>query len=73
MATVRYEVGDEVMVRGTVTATWPDGQVAVQIAADGDNVMVQGDSDLILVGWMPRRRRRLQSSPDGSFIRRQRR
>jgi hypothetical protein len=43
-----FEVGDEVTVRGTVTAAWPDGQVTVQIAGAGHKVTLQGDSGHIM-------------------------
>jgi hypothetical protein len=48
MAKDKFEVGDEVMVRGTVTGAWPDGQVTVQIAGVGHKVTLQGGSDHIV-------------------------
>jgi hypothetical protein len=44
MAKSNYEVGDEVMLRGEVTAVWPDGQVTVKIAWAGHKVTLPGDS-----------------------------
>ena len=38
-----FEVGDEVTVRGTVTAVWPDGQVTVQLAWAAHKVTMPGD------------------------------
>ena len=38
MAKDKFEVGDEVMVRGAVTAVWPDGQVTILIASAGHKV-----------------------------------
>lgn len=49
MAKSNFEVGDEVMVRGAVTAVWPDGQVTVQIAGAGNKVTVQSDTGHILL------------------------
>ena len=48
MAKGDFHVGDEVMVRGVVTAAWPDGQVTVQIAGAGHKVTLQGDTGHIL-------------------------
>jgi hypothetical protein len=48
MAKGNFEVGDEVLVRGAVTAVWPDGQVTVQIAGAGHKVTLQGDMGHIL-------------------------
>ena len=48
MAKGNFEVGDEVIVRGTVTAVWPDGQVTVQIAGAGHKVTLGGDSGYIV-------------------------
>jgi hypothetical protein len=43
-----FEVGDEVIVHGTVTAVWPDGQLTVQIAGAGHKVTLQGDSGHVM-------------------------
>ena len=48
MAKGNFEVGDEVMVRGAVTAVWPDGQVTVQIAGAGHKVTLQGNNGNIV-------------------------
>ena len=44
MATSNFEVGDEVTVRGAVTAVSPDGQVTIQIAGAGHKVTMRGDT-----------------------------
>jgi hypothetical protein len=49
MAKSNFDVGDEVMVRGAVTAVWPDGQIAVQIAGAGNKVTLRGDAGHIVV------------------------
>ena len=43
-----FEVGDEVMVRGSVTAVWPDGQGPVQIAWAGQKITMLGDTGNIV-------------------------
>ena len=48
MAKSNFEVGDEVLVRGSVTAVWPDGQVTVQIAWAAHKVTMPGDSGNIM-------------------------
>jgi hypothetical protein len=48
MAKGKFDVGDEVMVRATVTAIWPDGQVTVQLAGAGHKVTMHGDTGHIL-------------------------
>jgi hypothetical protein len=47
MAKGNFEVGDEVVVRGTVTAVCPDGQT-VQLAWAGHKVTLAGDSSNIV-------------------------
>ena len=53
MAKGNFEVGDEVMVRGAVTAVWPDGQITVQIAGAGHKVTLGGDSGYIVAAERP--------------------
>jgi hypothetical protein len=48
MAKGNFNVGDEVMVRGTVTAVWPDGQVTIQIAGAGHKITLQGDTGHVI-------------------------
>ena len=43
-----FEVGDEVLVRGVVTAVWPDGQVTVQIAWAAHKVTMPGGNGNIM-------------------------
>jgi hypothetical protein len=47
MAKSGFEVGDEVMVRGAVTAVWPDGQITIQIAGAGHRVTLQSDGYVV--------------------------
>ena len=49
MAKSDFQVGNEVMVRGAVTAVWPDGLVTVQIAGAGHKVTLGGDSGYIVI------------------------
>jgi hypothetical protein len=49
MATGSFEVGDEVLIRGAVTAVWPDGQVTVQLAWAAHKVTMPGDSGNIIL------------------------
>ena len=46
MAKGTIKVGDEVMVRATVTSIWKEGHVTVQIKSAGQKVTLPDDSDI---------------------------
>ena len=46
MAKGMIKIGDEVMVRATVTAIWKDGHVTVQVKSAGQKVTLPNNSDI---------------------------
>ena len=46
MAKGTIKVGDEVMIRATVTAIWKDGHVTVQMKSAGQKVTLPNNSEI---------------------------
>jgi hypothetical protein len=48
MSKRKIEVGDELMIRATVTAVWTDGHITVHISSLSQKVTLPNDSDVVV-------------------------
>jgi hypothetical protein len=58
MANGTIKVGDEVLVRATVTAVWKDGSVTLEIKSTGQKVTLPDGSDIVMANCQPSRPKR---------------
>ena len=58
MARGKIEVGEEVMIRATVTAVWKDGHITVHINSIGQKVTLPNESDIVVADSAPARPKR---------------
>jgi hypothetical protein len=54
MAKGAIKVGDEVMVRATVTAVWKDGHITLHINSAGQKITLPNASDIVVADNEPR-------------------
>ena len=58
MAKGRIKVGDEVIVRATVTGVWNDGHITIHIDSLGQKVTLPNESDIVVANSEPARPKR---------------
>jgi hypothetical protein len=51
----KIEVGDELMIRSTVTAVWTDGHLTVHVSSAGLKITLPDDSDVVATVKKPAR------------------
>ena len=58
MAKGRINVGDEVIIRATVTSVWNDGHITIHIDSLGQKVTLPNESDIVVANSKPTRPKR---------------